>query len=170
MPSIGIISIIPPESNKDIWRSCGRIYQTEWKISGFSSLLCENSNFFYSSLFEFADEIWYLRLYPNGHELIKTIGSIGLYLMKQTSGLPINMEYSFGLKGLNGKKHCEHYRTSIYRDKEEGYGVHNCIFRSEIFDRKSDLLPADVLTVFCNLKLPETKRCFKTQSKYLLHS
>lgn len=164
MAKIGKIDVFPMEVSMRDMRISNAI---QWKISNFSSLSGENSNFYVSPSFNFYGESWYLRLYPNGRQLIKSVGCIGLYLMRETSLSAINIEYTLGLKRLNGKKYLEHFRTNVYKDKGEGYGVHNCIFRSEVFDRKSDLLPADVLTVFCNLQFPTT---IQTSSKYYIHS
>lgn len=124
--------------------------EMEWKISNFSSL---TDNFYNSPSFSFADECWYLAISLNGDEDKESFGCIGLYLRRGSSGPPINMNYTLGLKTLNGEKDSEHHRTFIFRDVYEAYGVHGCIVRSELIER--NLIPTDVLTLFCNLKDPK---------------
>lgn len=162
MTTIGKINNIPVENN--VLR---RGYEVEWKISNFSTLSDVTGTYYHSPIFSDVHIPWYLRIYPNGQSRNKSIGCIGLYLFlgESWSGLPISAEFSLGLKKLHGKKLSEHHYEYIFQSDGRGYGVRGCFCRSELFDEKSDFLPSDVLTVFCNFKYPET---VETSSKYYI--
>lgn len=130
-------------------------HEIEWKISNFSSLSNGTDNFYESPSFSFADESWYLRVRPNGDVSKGSVGSVGLYLMKSSTGPPIKMTYTLGLKSFKGEKDSEFHRTYNFILGDAGYGVHGCIVKSELLERMSDLMPTDVLTLFCNLKYPK---------------
>lgn len=151
MTTIGIISEIPLETN--VFQ---KAYEIEWKISNFSSLSEETGNCYFSPAFSFANNSWCLKIYPNGQPSKMSVGCIGLYLYlrKSSFNLPISIEFTLGLKKLYGGKMSEHHYEYTFKSGN-GYGVYGCFCRSELFEEKSDLLPADVLTVFCNLKYPE---------------
>lgn len=133
--------------------------EIEWKISKFSSLPRDAGYHFNSPLFNFADASWYLKILLNGHQGKTSVGCIGLYLNRKCSGTPINMKYTVGLKTFNGEKDSEHHRQFIFKNEEYGHGVHACIMRGELYERKSDLMPCDELTLFCNLKYPKNDEC-----------
>lgn len=145
-------------------------YETEWKISEFSSLSSEDGSFYDSPSFCFANEFWSLRIYPNGRKEKESFGCIGLYLMRTKScDISIELNYTLGLKDLNGKKFSEHHLTNNY-NKAKGFGIHGCLLRSELFHRQSTLLPADVLTVFCILKYAKPVEISSKYCTYNLHS
>lgn len=160
MTTIGRVNNVPVKNN--VLR---RSYEIEWKIPNFSKLSVESCTYYHSPQFSFDEKFWYLRIYPNGHPQMKSVGCIGLYLFLQKScfHVSIRIEFTLGLKKIHGKKLSEqHYEYTIKND-DVGYGVRGCFCRSELFDEKSDFLPDDVLTVFCNFKYPET---VETSSKY----
>lgn len=129
--------------------------EIEWKILKFSSLPRDDGYDFISPLFNFADASWYLKIQLIGHQGKTSVGCISLYLNRKCSGTPINMKYTLGLKTFNGEKDSEHHRQYIFRNNEYGCGVHACITTCELYERKSDLMPCDELTLFCNLKYPK---------------
>lgn len=129
--------------------------EIDWKITKFSSLPKHNGYRLSSSSFNFADASWLLEIVLNGHQGNTSHGPIGLYLNVKGSGPTFKIEYTLGLKTFSGKRDSEYHRQHIFRIVNEGFGVHACIMRSELYERKSDLMPHDDLTLFCNLKYPE---------------
>lgn len=150
MTTIGYMNIIPVETN--VLEGSLHI---EWKIFNFTSYSDEDGRNYFSPIFTFADERWNLEIYPNGRQKVDSSGYICLYLVKKSSGPSVILEYSLGLKTLNGKKFVEHYRTHKFKRINQAGGVHKCILRSDLLKR-SDFLPIDHLTVFCHLKYPKS--------------
>lgn len=129
----------------------------EWKIEAFSSLAVEIDTFYNSPKFYFSNASWNLKIYPNGEKEHETEGSIGLYLMKKSSDSPVTLNYTIGLKTVDGKKEANQNYTYIFHHKDWGYGRRNLISRSDLLNKKSELLPSDVLTITCTMKNNEPK-------------
>lgn len=129
--------------------------EIEWKISNFSSLPRGEDNCFKSPLFSFANESWSLWIHLMGVQQNGSYEIIGLFLEKQSPGPRINIECTVGFKTFNGKKVSEHHRQHIFKNGEAEYRVSAFIKRCKLYERKSDLMPDDQLTVFCNLKYPK---------------
>lgn len=123
----------------------------EWRIEDFISLLEEHNKFHTSFSFSFAGHSWCMRIYPNGCEEQKSVGYIGLYLRRNSFGPAIKMNFSLGLKTFDGEKDPEKYCVHTFQKIDEGCGSIKLLSKSELLQRKSDLLPADILTVFCSL-------------------
>lgn len=123
----------------------------EWRIENFISLVEEKDKFYTSFSFSFAGHSWCMRIYPNGREEQKSVGYIGLYLRRNSFGPGIKMHFSLGLKRFDGEKDPEKHCTHTFQKPDEGYGSIKLLSKSKLLQRKSDLLPADILTVFCSL-------------------
>lgn len=141
-----------------------RGYDIEWEIPEFSKLSEDR----YSPTFSFAGALWCLRIYFNSPKNYDPGSDIGLYLKRKSSGPPINLDFSLGLKTVDGKKDPEVHRTHIFREADKGFGIPSCISTTKLLiARRSELLPSDVLTVFCTLRYPES---IEDESKsYLFH-
>lgn len=123
----------------------------EWRIEDFISLLEEKNKIYTSFTFTFASHSWCMRIYPNGREEQKSIGYIGLYLRRNSFGPAIRMHFSLGLKTFDGERDPEKHYMHTFRKIDEGCGSIKLLSKSKLLQRKSDLLPADILTVFCSL-------------------
>lgn len=103
--------------------------------------------------FSFADTSWHLRLYPNwwnDHEFSQLV----LYNDTERDYL---VEYNFGLRKCDGTM--EHLLSGILKGDQLSSDQFNFVKKSELLWRKSELVPGDVLTVVCTVKLmTETTR------------
>lgn len=123
-------------------------FHFEWKIYNFFSLLGENRKNCNSPSFAFANESWHLNVCPNGDPKYRTAGYISVYLHREFSGLPIiNMSWTFGLKTSDGKKVYESHHTEVFSGDGVGYGSPGLLKRSTLLERKSELVPYDILTI-----------------------
>lgn len=146
-------------------------FVVEWRIEEFLSLPAEVDICYEGPLFSFASVPWHLRIYPNGRtknltvdgKIVNSEGLIGLYLRRATIGPFINLEYSLGLKTLDGKINPEK-QLSYNFEKFPQFGNLRFISRSELFEKKSEFVPSGVLTVVCKIKYPQATevagRCF----------
>lgn len=128
-------------------------YDIEWSIQNFFSLSKECNNYYYSPPFSFEGTSWYFQIFPNGN---KVSGVVSLYLYRDSANPPIRLEYTFGIKTLNGKKDSVKYISYVFQKAHQGYGEQSFLLRSNLLERKSDLMPADVLTIVCSLKNPKS--------------
>lgn len=147
MVSIGKINEIPI-----------RLYEFHWEIPNFFSISLGDGDYICSPQFSFAGATWCLTIYPDGHSIHNSIGYIGLYIWRKSSGLPIQLKYSLGLKTVEWKNYNEKHRVRVFGNTSAAYGVHKFLSRAELRRRKSLLMSDDVLTVFCNLKNPKTTK------------
>lgn len=130
-----------------------RGYDIEWQIPEFSNLTEDIS----SPTFSFAGAFWCLRIYLNCHKNHYRGRDLGLFLRRKSSGSPISLDFSLGLKTMEGKKDPEVHRSHIFREAEKGFGIPSCISATELMvARRSELLPSNILTVFCTLRYPES--------------
>lgn len=135
----------------------------EWKIKDFFSLPAEVDTFYEGPVFSFAGASWCLIIRPNGKKetllydgrVINSEGSFGLYLRRTFSSPPIHLEYSLGLKTSGGKVNPQRHDSYNF-EKARGCGFYELISRSELLEKKSDLVPSGVLTVVCRMWYPET--------------
>lgn len=134
----------------------------EWRINEFCSLPAEVSKCYDGPVFPFVGASWLLSIYPNGktniitkdRKIANSEGFIALYLHRRSSGPPIHLEFSLGFKTLQGKVNSEVHLADTFK-KKEGKGFYRFIKRSELLDKKSELLPSGVLTVACKIKYPK---------------
>lgn len=151
MTTVGELNEIPGE------------FTVEWRIKEFFSLSPEPDKFYDSLEFSFADARWNLRIYPDGRtksiaengKVVNSEGCINLYLRRESTGPPITLTYSLGLKTVDDNVNPERHFT--YNFKEiEGWGRHGLITRSKLLERKSELIYSGVLTVVCKIKYSKT--------------
>lgn len=129
----------------------------EWKIGNFYQLLGETQiidTCYESPKFCFSGACWEIWIYLNGETKYKTSGWIGLYLVKMSTGSPVTVDFSLGLKTIDGKTDSNLTTTYEYVfNKSNGrYGWYRFISRSSLMEKKSKLCPSDDLTVICFLK------------------
>lgn len=141
MVSIGKIKEIPI-----------RLHEFHWEISDFFSVSLEDGDYICSPQFSFADTSWCLMIYPNGWSVHESIGYIGMYLWRKSSGPPIHLEYCLGLKTARGQQEKQVHRIKVFENTETATGNHKWLSRAELMERKSQLMSDDVITLFCNLK------------------
>lgn len=121
--------------------------EIEWKISDFSSF-AENRLEIRSPDFSFANSLWYLRLHP------KSGARPGFmcWCLWSTKSPKCSVEYSCGLKKQDGS--VEYLRKGILKENHpySFFGTLYYIKISEIQQRKSELVPTNVLIITCTLK------------------
>lgn len=145
------------EVNQILWK-----FVIQWKIKDIFSLSSKEDEFWLSPSFSFANTSWCLRIYPNGQskaplndgQMEDSIGYIGIYLLKISSGPPIHMNYLLGLKTVDKKIEFKFHQTYNFKEMG-GFGRHKFISRSKLLEKKSELMPCDVLTLICKVKHPE---------------
>lgn len=147
----------PPYCEKSPVGNVGKFAEEfEWRIPHFFSLPKEVDKYEISHTFSFAGESWYIAIFPNGVTEENTVGRVGLLLRRCSSGLPINLEYTFCLKTLKGEKFQEKHFTYNFTEAKQAYGTSDYITRKELFKKRSELLPNGGLTVVCLIKNPKS--------------
>lgn len=147
MTIVGEVSDIPVE------------FAVQWKIPDFISLSTKEDECFVSPLFLFANSSWTLQIFPNGvtkfpvmdGRVIESIGYIGIYLVKISSGSPIRTHFFLGIKSVDDKINPEFEFTYNFR-KKHAYGNARLLNRSKLLAMRSKLMPSGVLTVICKIK------------------
>lgn len=138
----------------DISETKGKI-TIEWRIKNFSSLQHEIDVWYESPNFYFSGASWSIVLYPNGETQYESNGWLGLYLMRWSSGSPVTLDYTLGLRSIDNKNDVLITDTADFHENEDGWGMRKVILKTELMDRKSELLPSDILTVVYSLKNKE---------------
>lgn len=83
---------------------------------------------------------------------------IGLFLRRKSSGSPISLDFSFGLKTWDGGKYYKVHRSHIFREAEKEFGAPSWITYACIeFSRSTRVLPSNSLTVLCTLRYFESE-------------
>ena len=140
MVSIGKLDVFPKG-----------LCEINWRVPNFFSLPTKDGLWYYSPGFSFAGESWNLMIYPNGRSDHASTGYIGVYIWRQSFGRGIHLEFSFGLKTLEGVKKEEQYRLAVF-ETTKSTGIHKFVQRSKLLGKKSELVPDDHLTIFCTLR------------------
>lgn len=125
----------------------------EWKIKELFSLSPEVGKSFDSPRFSFAGTSWFLRIYPNG-TAGRTEGFLNLFLRNAISGPPICLDFDLGLKNNDGKINPEIIHNTYTFGKTDGYGKYEFIHRSQLLEKKSELMPSGILTLVCRIRYP----------------
>lgn len=116
----------------------------EWKIPNFS-FLCDYECFYCSPSFTFLNTSFHLHICP----WRKDYGFLSLYLMSDY-GPSSGLTYSFSIKKYDGTLIGTKTAT-----RSEALGQSNGFYSfcetHNLMDRKSELLPGDTLTIFCEL-------------------
>lgn len=138
------------------------VFVAEWKIKDFLSVSNIDNEFLCSPLFSFANASWYMRLYPNGITRINladgqetnSIGYIDIHLCRSSPGPPISLEFSLGLKTVDGKFDPARHYTYLFR-KTGKLGSLRFFKRSVLLEMQNEFIPSGVLTLICKMKHPE---------------
>lgn len=121
----------------------------EWKISDFFTFI-EITDYrpLKSPTFSIADTSWNLKLYLNWN--YSTYPFIQLFLWNEKRREYL-VEYYLGLKKCDGR--VEQLLSGIFKEVAKRNEKVDFIMRSELMQRKSELVPGDVLTITCTVKL-----------------
>lgn len=129
-----------------------KLYEMEWTIRNFDSLSVEEESPFFPS----KEAAWHMTIAPNGMREHNSVGYVGLYLIRIARNRFSNLQVSFAIKTVDGKKYQETpYETLLCGKDCQIYGVPCFLPRAELFERKSELLPSNVLTILCTMKYSE---------------
>lgn len=115
-----------------------------WKIADFFSF-SEKKTEIRSSDFSFANGLWHLRLLPNS----TSKPGFMYWCLVNTKSPRCSVEYSYGLKKQD--RNVEYLSKGILQENDE-YSALYYIELSEIQQRKSELVPANVFNITCTLK------------------
>lgn len=136
----------------EVNRTPATICEFEWTIPDIVLLLQEENVYYYSPFFSFAGTTWYIGIYPNGFRS-KSLGYIFLNLSRTCCVPPISVDVSFAIKDVDGTKYEEAYYTKhIIENGHEIYGIERYLLTSDLLEKKSQLLPFNVLTIVCTIK------------------
>lgn len=114
----------------------------EWEIPNFSSFSKTSGNLYHSPSFNFANTSWHLVLRLG-------IKYLSVYLDNEYQR-PIHVSYAFSIKDVNGRLIG---KTSHASTCEVFCGFPNFFLMSSLEERGSHLIPSDMLTIVCQLKL-----------------
>lgn len=123
----------------------------DWTIPHFFALESEGAGY-RSPPFSFADEEWWLRIFPNGWSGRDSSGYLDLFLVKVSPGPSIRQFFSISLKTVKGNKYNEQHGTRNFDDDNSCHPFIRFIPRTELTTRRPELVPVDVLTVVCTMK------------------
>lgn len=127
-------------------------FHFEWQIDDFFSLPEEDGETCFSPNFSIAGESWCFFINPNGKSAINSVGYVGAYLQRNEDLPYISLVWSFGVKTSEGKKDKEMKFSHVFHEESLGYGFAKFLKRSELFEKKSELVPSDVLTLVCDIE------------------
>lgn len=105
---------------------------------------------YFSRSFTFQYAVWYLAI-----RWWKTEGYLVVYFKRESSGPPIQVFYSLGLKTSNNEIAEERHYTSHFGGKQRydmGFRAVHFIKRCELIETKSELLPLNRLAWVIRLK------------------
>lgn len=125
--------------------------EIEWKISNFFSLL--KYDYFKSPIFCLGNGSWYLKMFP----ICTTEEFMRLYLCNATvREYPV--EYTFGLEKGDGS--VEQLMKGILKGNQNSQSTSEAEFlkKTEVHQRKSELVPSDILTIIGRLKRETASR------------
>lgn len=126
---------------------CG-VKQFEWSIPDYFTIVEDRKFGCYDShAFSVADTSWYLRLYPYWNDRTEFV-HLALFNNITREYL---VEYSCGLKTCDGSM--EQLLNGILKGDEVRNKETNFIRKSQLVQRKSELVPGNVLTITCTVKL-----------------
>lgn len=129
-------------------QNVAREFNFEWKIDNFFSL---SEKYYICTSFSLAGESWYLSIYPNGRSEANSVGFIDVFLHRKVNGPPISLVWSTGVKTHEGKKVRVMQFTHVF-ENSIGWGSSKFLKRSELLQKKSELVPLDALTLICHIE------------------
>lgn len=117
-------------------------FNFEWQIEDYFSHISSCR----SPSFSFAGELWHFWIYPSGQSNLNSQECVCLYLYRETSGPPISLSWSWGLKTFDGKiDHEEQCKRVLVNTMP--HGTIRFVNRYTLKEKKSELVPYDVLTI-----------------------
>ena len=122
----------------------------EWKIDNFFSYNEEDLQL-NSPDFLVLNTMWYIQICPNGSTRHNSKGCVSLYMYRKDDKDPQTVEYRLGIKNVNNTVECE--LIDVATISTSGWGYHKFIKRSDLLQRKSELVPSDILTVTCTIMM-----------------
>ncbi len=131
-------------------------FDGEWIIPEFLSLprAMPRDNRYCSGPFIFSAACWELELCPNGTFMTQSEGHIELYLRREDSGPPLTLEFSLGIRKIDGTVEIAlPLCTRTYRKTVKNSGCTTYLRWSDLLDRRAVLAPSDVLTITYTLKV-----------------
>ncbi|CAL1300941.1 unnamed protein product [Larinioides sclopetarius] len=134
----------------------GKVLKFIWKIENYSYCWKKTADFLQSPEFQidiFEGSSWCLKLYPRGVSLYENYISVHLGRLNSSRGpLGITVDYEIALIGSDGTAvYVKETKGQCFR-KGRAFGFDNLAVRREIFgEKKSALLPEDILTVQCRI-------------------
>lgn len=130
----------------------------EWKIENFFSIPEDDGESYFSSDFNFANESWSLAMAVQ-EDFIKNTGiEFALHLIRSQFSPPISVKCTLGLISANGMKDIQTNQIQTFNEKAYKCGVQRFITKSELLERRQELVPDDVLTVFCIMRYPVSNK------------
>ena len=121
-------------------------FKLEWKIDNFFSYSEEDIRL--KSPDFLACTVWYIQIAPNGLTKHSSNGHVSLYLYSR-SELPKTVEYRLGIKTVNNT--IDYEKVDVHTFCNLGRGYHWFLKRSDLLQRKSELVPSGSLTVACTV-------------------
>lgn len=130
--------------------------KVEWEIKDFFSLSQETDKYYHSPKFYFSGTSWQIQISPKSEVHDASGDWIGLYLTRMANGLPVAVTFSLRFKNVDEKGNPCIRSANTFNGKGNAWGHPKFMSRSMLMERKSQIIPADVLTVICTLKNDES--------------
>lgn len=121
----------------------------EWKIADFFSLSATKESSYTSPSFVFANTSLHLWIYPAGNVAAKS-GFLSLFLVNESKN-PFHVNMALHIKKVDGTILELTAAMDVYIKTSMGYN--NLYQKSSLKQNKSELVPSNILTIVCILKL-----------------
>lgn len=131
------------------------VQQIEWSIPDYFVVAEDGEDLcLASSTFPVTGVLWHLRLWPSYEHLVVACEAYGArpggYLASDAHR-EYSLEYTFGLKKCNGTiKHLN--KGIIEKNQSRNIDKYDFIKKTQLLQRKSELVPSGVLTIVCTMQ------------------
>lgn len=138
--------------------------EADWEIKNFLSHL-KGTLEIRSPPFTWSSNNWMLEI------RYKSDNRVAAYVFRTTEGKQIPVVYKFFIRLMDGTTEMRCSFIKSFGDSSSSSGVSEFILKSDLEERKQELLPAGILTVSCILTHVDTlikPQNFKYESKYYM--
>ena len=134
-------------SRQEIGEISVKSCKLEWKIDNFFSYRQDMT--LESPDFPILDTMWYLKISPDDFIESSSKEYVSLCLRRRDYKIPQTIEYRLGLKNVNNTIDYERVEIATFIDC--GWGYPEFVKRSDLLQRKCELVPSGSLTVACTV-------------------
>lgn len=132
----------------------------EWTVRDFFSLPVRVGDRYVSPPFPLHGARWRFAMLPNGEKKHESEGYIDVHFRRDSSGSPIQLSFSFGLKTSKGELAKETHATRYFEEQFNSFGCLRFLKRYVLRERKFELAPLGHLTWVLRTERPPDSKFF----------